>query len=70
VVDDILIQFDDDRATAALRALAELSRRTQIVLFSHHEHVCRLAQACVDPDRLIVHRLLGRARAQVIEASS
>jgi len=70
VVDDILIQFDDDRATAALRALAELSRRTQIVLFSHHEHVCRLAQACVDPDRLLVHRLSGRARAKVIEASS
>ncbi|MGZ6076099.1 MAG: ATP-binding protein, partial [Isosphaeraceae bacterium] len=70
VVDDILIQFDDDRATAALRALAELSRRTQIVLFSHHEHVCRLAQACVDPDRLLVHRLSGRARVKVIEASS
>ena len=64
VVDDILIQFDDDRATAALQALAELSRRTQIVLFSHHEHVCRLAQACVDPNQLIVHRLSGRARAK------
>jgi len=64
VVDDILIQFDDDRATAALQALAKLSRRTQIVLFSHHEHVCRLAQACVDPDQLIVHRLSGRARAE------
>jgi len=64
VVDDILIQFDDDRATAALQALAELSRRTQIVLFSHHEHVCRLAQAYVDPDQLIVHRLPGRASAK------
>jgi uncharacterized protein YhaN len=62
VVDDILTQFDDDRATAALQALAALSRRTQIVLFSHHEHVCRLAQACVDPDQLIVHRLSGRQR--------
>ncbi len=67
VVDDILIQFDDDRATAALQALAELSRRTQIVLFSHHEHVCRLAQACVDPGQLIVHRLPGRVPAKVIE---
>jgi uncharacterized protein YhaN len=69
VVDDILIQFDDDRATAALQALAELSRRTQVVLFSHHEHVCRLAQACVDPDQLIVHRLSGRARAKAIKGS-
>jgi uncharacterized protein YhaN len=63
VVDDILIQFDDERATAGLRALADLSRRTQVVLFSHHDHICRLAQACIDPDQLIIHRLAGRARA-------
>jgi uncharacterized protein YhaN len=68
VVDDILIQFDDDRAKAALRALAELSRRTQVVLFSHHEHVCQLAQACVDPAQLMIHRLPGRARARVIDS--
>jgi len=70
VVDDILIQFDDDRATAALQALARLSRRTQIVLFSHHEHVCRLAQAYVDPDQLMVHCLPGRARAKIVKPSS
>ena len=69
VVDDILIQFDDERATAALQALAELSRRTQVVLFSHHEHVCRLAQACIEPDQLIIHRLPGRAPARHIEAT-
>ena len=44
IVDDILIQFDDERAAAALEALAEVARRTQVVLFTHHEHVCRLAQ--------------------------
>ena len=70
VVDDILIQFDDNRATAALQALADLSRRTQIVIFSHHEHVCRLAQACVDPGQLIIHRLPGRAYAKLIEPAS
>ncbi len=60
VVDDILIQFDDDRAKAALKALAELSQHTQVVLFSHHEHMCRLAHACVDPGQLAIHRLPGR----------
>jgi uncharacterized protein YhaN len=65
VVDDILIQFDDDRATAALKTLAELSRRTQVVLFTHHEHVCRLAQACVDADQLLIHRLSGRSRVEL-----
>ena len=57
VVDDILIQFDDHRAIAALQLLADLSLRTQVVLFTHHEHLCHLAQASVDSERLIIHRL-------------
>ena len=63
VVDDILIQFDDHRATKALEMLADLSRGTQVVMFTHHEHVCRLAQACVDSERLIIHRLPGHRQA-------
>ena len=65
VVDDILIQFDDHRAATALEMLADLSRRTQVVLFTHHEHVCRLAQACVDPEQLIIHCLPGRKAARL-----
>ena len=65
IVDDILIQFDDERAAAALEALAELSRRTQVVLFTHHEHVCQLAQGCVDPDQLVIHCLPGRKAARL-----
>ena len=38
VVDDILIKFDDDRSVAALKALAQLSERTQVIFFTHHEH--------------------------------
>ncbi|QEH35255.1 Chromosome partition protein Smc [Aquisphaera giovannonii] len=45
VVDDILIQFDDDRAAAALGILADLSRRTQVILFTHHGRICDLAGA-------------------------
>ena len=63
IVDDILIQFDDERAAAALEALAEVSRRTQVVLFTHHEHVCQIAQGCVDPEQLVVHCLPGRQAA-------
>jgi uncharacterized protein YhaN len=43
VVDDILVHFDNDRATATLKVLAELSRRTQVILFTHHAHVADLA---------------------------
>ncbi len=41
--DDILQTFDDDRALAALRVLAELSRHTQVIVLTHHRHVLELA---------------------------
>ncbi|MCF8061183.1 MAG: hypothetical protein K9M82_01585, partial [Deltaproteobacteria bacterium] len=44
IVDDILIKFDDDRARAALDLLAELSRKTQVIFFTHHRHLVDLAE--------------------------
>jgi uncharacterized protein YhaN len=44
IVDDILIQFDDQRAKAALHILMELSRQTQVIFFTHHWRLAELAQ--------------------------
>ncbi len=41
--DDILQTFDDDRALAALRVLAELSQHTQVIVLTHHRHILELA---------------------------
>lgn len=41
--DDILQTFDDERALAALRVLADLSEHTQIIVLTHHRHVLDLA---------------------------
>ncbi|MEZ4330155.1 MAG: AAA family ATPase [Myxococcota bacterium] len=43
VADDILIEFDDERTRATLGVLADVSRSTQVLLFSHHRHVADLA---------------------------
>jgi uncharacterized protein YhaN len=43
IVDDILIRFDDERAAAALRLLAGLSERTQVLFFTHHRRTAELA---------------------------
>jgi uncharacterized protein YhaN len=43
VVDDILVNFDDERSAATLKVLAELSRKTQVILFTHHAHLRDLA---------------------------
>ena len=57
VVDDILLNFDDVRATAALAALAGLSRQTQVLFFTHHRHIVDLARAHLPPDVVFVHEL-------------
>jgi uncharacterized protein YhaN len=63
IVDDILIHFDDDRATAALRILAELSNRTQVLLFTHHNRLVELAEASLEPTVLFIHSLNSRRPA-------
>ncbi len=57
IVDDILIKFDNARAVAALKALAELSERTQVVFFTHHRHLTELAAGNLPGSVLIEHRL-------------
>jgi uncharacterized protein YhaN len=63
VVDDILIRFDNARAMAALAALADLSRRTQVIFFTHHKHLVELAQRNLDPSVVFTHELpISRGR--------
>lgn len=57
IVDDILIQFDDQRAVAALKALGELSQKTQVIFFSHHRHLLTLAEKTLDKETLVPHFL-------------
>ncbi len=71
IVDDILIMFDDDRAVAALKALVRLAEHTQVVFFTHHEHILRLAHENLD-GLLHTHTLNHRnaVKAQVDDATS
>jgi len=57
ILDDILVQFDDGRARAALSALAQFASTTQVIFFTHHEHLCELAKDVVPADRLQILRL-------------
>jgi len=57
IVDDILIRFDDERATAALQVLAELSTKTQIIFFTHHQHLVELAETNIDSPIRFKHSL-------------
>ncbi len=39
ILDDILINSDDARASATLKSLADLARLTQVLFFTHHRHL-------------------------------
>lgn len=56
IADDLFINYDDERAEAGLRALAQLSEQTQVIFFSHHPHLAEIAHR-VFGDELSVTRL-------------
>lgn len=57
ILDDLLVQFDDRRAVYTLKTLAQFSKQSQILLFTHHEHLVDLAQKHLGPDGFHFHRL-------------
>lgn len=57
VLDDILINFDDARSAATLQVLHDLAARTQILFFTHHEHLLDLVARTPGITGFRVHRL-------------
>jgi len=61
IADDLLVNFDDRRAAAAMRVLAEFGRVTQVILFTHHGHIANMAEASVAS----VHTLSAKVAALI-----
>lgn len=57
IVDDILINFDDDRSKATLKVLADLSKKNQVILFTHHRQIVQEAQTIKGSDSIKIHEL-------------
>ena len=57
IVDDVLVNFDDERAGATLRELAHLAKKTQVLFFTHHEHLVNSARSLLGEDRMAVVHL-------------
>jgi uncharacterized protein YhaN len=64
VLDDVLMAFDDERTAAALRALQELSHKTQVLIFTHHAHHVALANKTLGVAGFQLHEL-GSAAPKV-----
>ena len=57
IVDDILINFDDERSKATLKALSDLAEKTQVILFTHHGKILESAHALNMNNKVFVHQL-------------
>ncbi|MCF8127201.1 MAG: AAA family ATPase [Deltaproteobacteria bacterium] len=57
IVDDILVNFDDERAKATLEALAGLAVKTQVILFTHHERIAEEAREMGKRTDIEVHHI-------------
>ena len=58
IADDLLVDFDDERAVAALEVLSELSQRTQVLFFSHHKHIVEMAEKFLGATKVRIHELV------------
>jgi uncharacterized protein YhaN len=57
VLDDVLMTADDQRAACMLQALEAFSVGGQVLLFSHHQHLCDIARRALSDGVLQIHQL-------------
>jgi uncharacterized protein YhaN len=47
IADDLFINFDDDRAAAGFKVLGDLAKKTQVIFFTHHQHLMLVAERAI-----------------------
>ncbi|VAX39202.1 Chromosome partition protein smc [hydrothermal vent metagenome] len=57
IIDDVLLNFDDDRAIATMHILSEWSSRIQVIFFTHHKHLVEMVKAKLPEKDFFVHHL-------------
>jgi len=57
ILDDLFLNFDDQHALCGFEALHQLSRQTQVIFFTHHDHLLGLAAAAIPAGEMAIHRL-------------
>ncbi len=60
VFDDVLVNVDDGWAAALFRVLNALAQRTQVLMFTHHQHLVDVARSALGDAELSVDWLAAR----------
>ena len=54
LADDLFVTFDEGRTEAGFRLLGELGETTQVIVFTHHEHVVAAASRALGPAAAVI----------------
>ncbi|CAH1653835.1 Chromosome partition protein smc [Hyphomicrobiales bacterium] len=54
LADDLFVTFDEGRTEAGFRLLGELGETTQVIVFTHHEHVGAAASRALGPAAAVI----------------
>ena len=57
LADDLFTAYDDARSAAGFKMLSRLAEQTQVLFFTHHEHLAELAREVLTPARVSTCRL-------------
>ena len=52
ILDDVLMASDDIRAGCIFKALADFSKSGQVIVFTHHPHLCDIARKNADHETM------------------
>jgi uncharacterized protein YhaN len=69
IVDDLFVNFDDDRAAAGFEILAELGEKTQVIFFTHHRHLVDRAKATLTPAQWAVQEISPTDAGRLVQAA-
>jgi uncharacterized protein YhaN len=53
ILDDVLMTFDDCRSQAFFELMKTLSRKTQVIVFTHHQHTAKMAESFIPADQIL-----------------
>jgi uncharacterized protein YhaN len=57
IADGLFITSDDERTVPGILTFAELGKRTQVLLFTHHNYVVEAAKTALGPGAVRIHHL-------------
>lgn len=54
IADDLFVNYSDDRATQGFRALSDLATKSQVIYFTHHDHLVEVARGAIGKELSVI----------------